>query len=113
MGFGPHINFKEKSMGTYVSNVQTKRLTATNTVSAGPCRLLAIYFVADTTAGTIVLKDGGSGGTTKATYDTPLGASTAGQETAYQINIPGDGIRFETDCHATLTNVDKVTFTFG
>ena len=41
-------------MGTYVSNVQTTRLTATNTVSAGPCRLLAIYFVADTTAGTIV-----------------------------------------------------------
>ena len=43
-------------MGTYVSNVQTTRLTATNTVSAGPCRLLAIYFVADTTAGTIELK---------------------------------------------------------
>ena len=114
MGFGPHINFKEKSMGTYVSNVQTTRLTATNTVSAGPCRLLAIYFVADTTAGTIELKRWWcSGGTSKAVYDTPLGASTAGQEVAYQINIPGDGIRFETDCHATLTNVDKVTFTFG
>ena len=72
MGFGPHINFKEKSMGTYVSNVQTTRLTGTGTVSAGPARLLAIYFVADTTEGSIVLKDGGSGGTTKATYDTPL-----------------------------------------
>ena len=100
-------------MGTYVSNVQTKRLIATGTVSAGPCRLLAIYFVADTTGGSIELKDGGSSGTSKAVYDTPLGASTAGQEVAYQINIPGDGIRFETDCHATLTNVDKVTFTFG
>ncbi len=66
MGFGPHINFKEKSMGTYVSNVQTKRLTATNTVSSGPCRLLAIYFVADTTGGSIELKDGGSSGTSKA-----------------------------------------------
>ena len=100
-------------MGTYVANVQAKRLTATGTVFAGPARLLGIYFVADTTAGSIELKDGGAGGTSKAVFDTPLGASTAGQEVAYQINIPGDGIRFETDCHATLTNVDKVTFTFG
>ena len=100
-------------MGTYVSNVQTKRLTATGTVSAGPARLLAIYFVADTTGGSIELKDGGASGTSKAVYDTPLGASTAGQETTYQIEIPGDGIRFETDLHATLTNVDKVTFLFG
>ena len=42
-------------MGTYVSNVLTKRLTATGTVSAGPCRLLAIYFVADTTGGSCLL----------------------------------------------------------
>ena len=52
-------------MGTYVSNVLTKRLVSTGTVSAGPCRLLAIYFVADTTGGSIELKDGGSGGTSK------------------------------------------------
>ena len=44
-------------MGTYVSNVLTKRLTATGTVSAGPARLLAIYFVADTTEGSIELAD--------------------------------------------------------
>jgi hypothetical protein len=100
-------------MGTYVANVQAKRLTATGTVFAGPARLLGIYFVADTTAGSIELKDGGAGGTSKAVFDTPLGASTAGQETTYQIEIPGDGIRFETDLHATLSNVDKVTFLFG
>ena len=76
-------------------------------------QILGIYFVADTTAGSIELKDGGGSGTSKAVFDTPLGASTAGQETTYQIEIPGDGIRFETDCHATLTNVDKVTFLFG
>ena len=100
-------------MGTYVSNVQTTRLTATtHTVSAGPCRLLAIYFVADTTGRIYCLKRWWHQ-VEQHTYDTPLGASTAGQEVAYQINIPGDGIRFETDCHATLTNVNKVTFTFG
>ena len=41
------------------------RLTATNTVSAGPCRLLAIYFVAEQLLDQLSLKDGGSGGTTK------------------------------------------------
>ena len=39
-----------------------KNITATGAVSTGPCQLIGFY-VNNTTAGTLVLRDGGSGGT--------------------------------------------------
>ena len=38
-----------------------KNITATSAVSTGPCQLIGFY-VNNTTAGTLVLRDGGSGG---------------------------------------------------
>ena len=49
-------------------------------------------------AGSVLLKDGGSGGTTRIEVDVP---STAAFHRAY---IPGEGVRFTTDVYATLTN---------
>ena len=39
-----------------------KNITATGAVTSGPCQLIGFY-VNSTTIGTLVLKDGGSGGT--------------------------------------------------
>ena len=39
-----------------------KNITATGAVTANPCQLIGFY-VNNTTAGTLVLRDGGSGGT--------------------------------------------------
>ena len=100
-------------MGTYVSNVKATRLTASGAIFAGPCRILGIYYVSDTTAGTITIKDGGASGTSVAVFDTPLGANSAGQEIPYYIEIPGDGIRCETSGYATLADVDRVTVIYG
>ena len=101
-------------MGTYVSNVKATRLTASGAIFAGPCRILGIYYVADTTAGSITIKDGGGSGTSVAVFDTPKGAAAnAGENWAQYIPIPGDGLVCRTSGYATLSNVDKVTIFYG
>ena len=100
-------------MGTYISTVKATNLTTSADIFAGPCRVLGIYYVSDTTAGSIVIKDGGTGGTAIATFQTPLGAGNAGEEIARYIPIPGDGLLCRTSGYATLTNVDKVTIFYG
>ncbi len=49
-------------------------------------------------AGSVVLKDGGSGGTTKFEVDVPSTAAF------HNVVIPGEGVLFETSVYATLTN---------
>lgn len=49
-------------------------------------------------AGSVLLKDGGSGGTTNIEVDVPATAAF------HNVSIPGEGVLFETDVYATLTN---------
>ena len=101
-------------MGTYISDVKTTRGTASFAIFAGPGRILGIYYVADSTAGTITIKDGGSSGTSIAVFDTPKGAAaTAGENWAQYIPIPGDGLYCRTSGYATLSGVAKVTIFYG
>ena len=71
-------------------------------ISAGPCQLLGFY-VASTTAGTVVIKDGGSSGTALSGTITPA----AGVYHNFPANVG-------TSAYATLggTNID-VTFFFA
>ena len=91
-----------------ISDLNAARLTATGTVSPRRSRVKAVYCVATATAGTIELKDGGSGGTSKITLDTP----GAGSEHV-EFNIPEEGILFKNDVHATLTNVASITVVYA
>jgi len=100
-------------MSDYSSPVKTTRLTSSGAVFAGPCKILSIYFVSTTTAGSITIKDGGSGGTSLAVFDTPVGGTSASEPAFYQIDLPGLGLRCETSGYATLSNVDKVTVIYG
>lgn len=49
-------------------------------------------------AGSVLLKDGGSGGTTRIEVDVPSTAAF------HNVVIPGEGVLFQTDVYATLTN---------
>lgn len=77
-------------------------LTATDDVTTGPTKLYAINN--GTTAGTVVLRDGGASGTIKATF--PV---AAGQH----INLIPLGMRFPNGLHATLTTTNNISFWVG
>lgn len=76
--------------------------TSSGELVGQPCRVRSISVRSAGTAGTVVLKDGGSGGTTVITINTP---AAVGYHT---IPIPGGGLQFSTDCYATLTTADGV-----
>jgi len=88
-------------------NYRSAKVTATGNVGSGPARLIAINAVCAGSAGSIVLKNG-SGGATLLDIDTP--ASATEQVNLY---IGDSGMRFETQIHATLTNVTSLTCVFA
>jgi hypothetical protein len=75
-------------------------LTASGAVSLGPGTLLGFY-VGSTTSGTIILKDGGTGGTAVSGTITP---AVGWHE------FPCD---FTTSCYATIANTLNVTLFFA
>lgn len=94
-------NLKEDIGG----DVKAASVTATGAVVPRGARLRGLHFndTSGGTAGSVVLRDGGAGGTVKLTINTP------GQGASNDVMIPGAGIVFDTDIHVTLTNVDGVT----
>ena len=88
-------------------SIKTEKVTGTGDVTTGPARLIAIHAVCSGTAGSIVLKDS-SGGSTKFDIDTPASATEI-----VETYIGDSGIRFETNIHATLTDVTSLTCIFG
>ena len=101
-------------MGSYSVDVKAKHLTASAEIFAGPSRILGIYYASEGLVGTIVVLDNGASGTTLATFDVPAGSGTAGEDTVYQIDIPGNGLYCPTSSYVTLTGgVDKVPIFYG
>ena len=101
-------------MGSYSVDVKAKHLTASGVVFAGPTRILGIYYASEGAVGTIEIRDGGVTSTVVATFDVPAGSGTAGEDTVYQIDVPGNGIYCPNGAYAILTGgVDKVTIFYG
>ena len=71
-------------------------------------RVKAVYMVPTGTAGSVIFKDGGSGGTTVMTLNT---VASATQPT--YILFPGEGVLFSTNVHGTVANVTSVTIFYG
>ena len=88
------------------SNIKAVTLTATGAITARPVRLFGCVALPAATAGTIVFDDAG---TNLLTLDTPAGLDS-GQ---VWISFPGEGIRFSTNCVATITNISVVTAFWG
>ena len=87
--------------------LKSSKVTATGNVTSGPARLIAIYAVCSGTAGSIVLKNASTGSTL---FD--IGTVASANETV-NIYIGDEGIRFDSNIHATLTNVTSLTCIFA
>lgn len=78
------------------------------TVAIGRCRVKAIYIVPGAAAGTVILRDGGSGGTIRATINTV--ASVAAPT---YLLFPGEGLLFLTNVYGAVTNAAFATIIYG
>jgi hypothetical protein len=74
------------------------------------CRVKTIYAVNGTDAGSVVIRQGGSGGSIIMTIETPA-KTTAGYSI---IPIPGEGVLCkEGALHGTVTNTTSITLFYG
>lgn len=83
------------------TDVKASYLTSTGTAYAGPARVRGVFV---TGTGTVIYKDGGASGTTLLTVNNT--GST-------NVFIPANGIRFQTDIHATISGVTAATTFYG
>ena len=86
----------------------TGQMLAQNGGNIGTARVKGVYIVGTATAGSVVLRDGGSSGPIKATLNTVASATVP----VYML-LPGEGILFQTSIHATVTNIGSATVFYG
>ena len=91
---------------TMQTDIKAKSLAASDTVFDQRTRVRGLVIEPGASAGSVVLKDGGSGGTSVMTFNTVANGET------FTVVIPSDGVLFLTDVYATLTNT-KVTVFYG
>ena len=80
----------------------------TGTLVTGSFYLKGLVFLSGGTAGDIILRDGGAGGTTLAQFNIP-----ANTNNPVPITIPAAGLLFETSLHVTLPTSAKITVFYG
>lgn len=85
------------------TDVKAASLSATGSIYADKTRVRALT-ISYASGGTVVLKDGGSSGTTVYTFTAPAAAGSI------HVIIPGEGILFSTNAYATLTNTTLVAY---
>jgi hypothetical protein len=91
-------------------DVKSTHLNASGTISNQPARIKGFSICATaSTAGTLVLKDGGSSGTARVEIDIPSNSNP----NSFYILVPGEGVRCYTDIYATMTNIASVTVFYG
>jgi hypothetical protein len=88
-------------MGLNNSNIIATTRTDDGSIYASRARVKGVH-VTTTSAGSVVLKDGGAGGATR--LNVAIGANFSGN-----IIIPDDGILFDTNVYLDLTNATSVT----
>jgi hypothetical protein len=91
-------------------DVKSVHLNASGSAYAGRARVKGFSICATaSTPGTLLLKDGGSGGTTLLEVDIP---SNTNPNSFYTL-VPGEGVLFSTSIYATLTGIASVTLYYG
>ena len=89
---------------TMQTDVKAISLAASGAATDSRARVRGMVIEPGASAGSVVLKDGGSGGTTVMTINTPA----IGQLSS--VLIPADGVLFLTSVYATLTNAKVTVF---
>ena len=91
-------------------DVKSTHLNASGTIFAGRARIKGFSICATaSTAGTLLLKDGGSSGTTMIEIDIPSNSNP----NSFYVAVPGEGVLCTTSIYATLTNIASVTVFYG
>ena len=91
-------------------DVKSTHLNASGSVFGSRARVKGFSICATaSTAGTLLLKDGGSGGTTLIEIDIPSNSNP----NSFYLLIPGEGVLFTTNIYATLTGIASVTVFYG
>jgi hypothetical protein len=91
-------------------DVNCTHLSASGSVFAGRARVKGFSICATASAaGTLLLKNGGSGGTTLIEIDLPSNSNP----NSFYVAIPQEGVLFQTNVYATLTNIASVTVFYG
>jgi len=86
----------------------TGQFTNQTPVALGRTRVKAVYMIPSGTAGSVVFRDGGSGGTTVMTLNTVASATQP-----FILLFAGEGILFSSNVHGTVTNVTSATIFYG
>ena len=91
-------------------DVKSTHLNASGSIYAARARIKGFSICATaSTAGTLLLKDGGSGGTTVIEIDIPSNSNP----NSFYVAVPGEGVLCATNIYATLTNIASVTVFYG
>jgi len=90
------------------TDVKSTHLTASGSIVSNPARLKSISYRGNGSNGNIQFKNGGSSGTTLVELD----VGTSDSFTIYTL-LPGEGVRFDTNIYASMTNVSAITCFYG
>ncbi len=91
---------------SFSSDISAVTVVATGDALDGRTRLAGLYFVSTSTAGSLILRSGGSSGPIRLELATPAVAGN------YDLIIPDDGILFKDGLHITLSNVTSATLLY-
>lgn len=95
---------------TMQGDVKAKHLSASGSIFDQRTRVKGFSICGTASqAGTLLLKDGGSGGTTLIELDIPSNSNP----NSFYVAIPQEGVLFTTNVYATLTNIASVTVFYG
>ena len=87
-----------------LTDVMTAVVSVSGTAYAARTRVRGLLVVPSSSAGSVVLKDGGSGGTTL------MSIATAANGEPFSVVIPANGVLFETDVYAAVSNAAVTVF---
>ena len=93
---------------TMQTDVLSAHTEATGTLVIGRNRLKGYQGLSGGTAGDIIFRDGGSGGTIRLRFNVP-----ANTNNPFSNLIPGQGIVFYTDIYVTLPTSATITAFYG
>ena len=90
------------------TDVKSVTLTSSDTAVAYRSRVKAVYYVAGASAGSVIVKDGGSSGTTVLSIATPASATGT-----HYLLMPGEGVLCLTDIYVAITNATSVMIVYA
>lgn len=86
------------------TDVKAKSVSVSGSVYGDRTRVKGLVITPGASAGSVTLKDGGSGGTSVMVID------TVAQGETFNVVIPGEGVLFATNVYATLSNATVTVF---